>query len=128
MPSVNWRQIAWQSSILHVLYVWVVGLAAVFVISVLRLESSDLFARVPVLITALATIWAAHRVALRAGKQPMVHGLLVGFLVGLIGLILAFTTTGLSAFDFFVFLLYGVGGFLGGRMAQRMLQSGGSDR
>jgi hypothetical protein len=122
MQSIDWRRINWPSVLLHALYVWVVGIAATFLGSVFGLSQSPDFFPAITLIVALATIWASYRVAMRSNQQPMVHGFLVGLLVALPGLILNLFSIGLGVLEMAGFLLQLLGGLLGGRMAQRVLQ------
>lgn len=121
MASVNLRQIAWWPVIRHALYVWIIGLAALFVIGLLDVDPLSSWARLPLLLVGLATIWAGSRVALRGHQQPLLHGFLLGLLVGLLSLILSLTAAGLTRVDLPAFLLDLLGGLLGGRVAQRML-------
>ena len=122
MSSIDRRRINWPSVLLHALYVWVIGIAATFLGSVFGFSQSQDFFPVITLIVALATIWAGYRVATRAGHQPILHGFLVGLLVALAGLILNLFSIGLGVLELAGFLLQLLGGLLGGRMAQRVLQ------
>jgi membrane protein implicated in regulation of membrane protease activity len=122
MKSVDWRQINWQSVILHAVYVWLLGVAIAFFGTVLRLADSPNFASTLTILVALAVVWASYRVATRAGQQPLVHGLLVGLLVGLSGLLLNLFSAGLGVVEIGGFLMEVLGGLLGGRMAQRVLE------
>jgi hypothetical protein len=122
MKSVDWRQINWQSVVLHALYVWLLGIAVAFFGTVLRLADSPNFVSTLTILVALAVVWASYRVATRAGRQPLLHGLLVGLLVGLSGLLLNLFSAGLGVVEIGGFLMQVLGGLLGGRMAQRVLE------
>lgn len=124
MQAVNWRQINWSSVFLYAGYVWVLGLGVAFIGYQLGLGQSRDFTPALMLLVALATFWASHHVALKAGQQPLVHGVLVGVFVGLAGLALALVTTGLGVTEVAAALLQILGGLLGGRVAQRMLAAG----
>ena len=121
MRSINWRRIHWVSVVLNVLYVWMLGLAFAFLGRALRSDQARDFVPILTLVVALATVWVSHRVAIRAGEQPLLHGLLVGLLVGLVGLALSFLTVNIGVVEIVGFLMQVLGGFLGGRMAQRQL-------
>ncbi len=121
MNSIDWRRIHWVSVILNVLYVWMLGLAFAFLGRALRFDQTRDFVPILTLVVALATVWVSHRVAIRAGEQPLLHGLLVGLLVGLVGLALSFLTVNIGVVEIVGFLMQVLGGFLGGRMAQRQL-------
>lgn len=121
MKPIDWRQIHWVSVVLNVLYVWMLGLAFAFLGRALRFDQTRDFVPLLTLVVALATVWVSHRVAIRAGVQPLVHGLLVGLMVGLVGLVLSFLTITISVVEIVGFLMQVLGGFLGGRMAQRQL-------
>ncbi len=66
-------------------------------------------------------MWIAYRVALRAGRQPLLHGLLLGLMVGAASLLLNLLTNPISVVEGAAFLLQLLGGLLGGRSAQRAL-------
>ncbi len=121
MNSIDWRRIHWVSVILNVLYVWMLGLAFAFLGRALRFDQTRDFVPILTLVVALATVWVSHRVAIQAGEQPLLHGLLVGLLVGLVGLALSFLTDNIGVVEIVGFLMQVLGGFLGGRMAQRQL-------
>ena len=121
MKSINWRRIHWVSVVLNVFYVWMLGLAFAFLGRALRFDQTRDFVPILTLVVALATVWVSHRVAIRAGEQPLLHGLLVGLLVGLVGLALSFLTINIGVVEIVGFLMQVLGGFLGGRMAQRQL-------
>ena len=121
MKSIDWRRIHWVSVVLNVLYVWMLGLAFAFLGRALRFDQTRDFVPILTLVVALATVWVSHRVAIRAGEQPLLHGLLVGLLVGLVGLALSFLTVNIGVVEIVGFLMQVLGGFLGGRMAQRQL-------
>ena len=121
MKSIDWRRIHWVSVILNVFYVWMLGLAFAFLGRALHFDQTRDFVPIVTLVVALATVWVSHRVAIRAGEQPLLHGLLVGLLVALVGLVLNFLTVNLTVVEFAGFLMQVLGGLLGGRMAQRQL-------
>lgn len=121
MKAVHWRQINWFSVFLYAVYIWILGMAVAFIGYQLGLGQSRDFTPALMLLVALATFWASHRVALKAGQQPLVHGLLLGLFVGLAGLVLALVTTGVGVTEVAACLLQILGGLLGGRVAQRML-------
>ena len=121
MKSIDWRRIQWVSVVLNVFYVWMLGLAFAFLGRALRFDQTRDFVPILTLVVALATVWVSHRVAIRAGEQPLLHGLLVGLLVGVVGLILNFLTVNLTVVEFAGFLMQVLGGLLGGRMAQRQM-------
>ena len=121
MKSIDWRRIHWVSVVLNVLYVWMLGLAFAFLGRALRFDQTRDFVPILTLVVALATVWVSHRVAIRAGEQPLLHGLVVGLLVGLVGLALSFLTVTIGVVEIVGFLMQVLGGFLGGRMAQRQL-------
>ena len=121
MNSINWRRIQWVSVVLNVFYVWMLGLAFAFLGRALRFDQTRDFVPILTLVVALATVWVSHRVAIRAGEQPLLHGLLVGLLVGLVGLALSFLTVNIGVVEIVGFLMQVLGGLLGGRMAQRQL-------
>ena len=121
MNSINWRRIQWVSVVLNVFYVWMLGLAFAFLGRALRFDQTRDFVPILTLVVALATVWVSHRVAIRAGEQPLLHGLLVGLLVGLVGLALSFLTVNIGVVEIVGFLMQVLGGWLGGRMAQRQL-------
>ena len=124
MNSIDWRRIHWVSVILNVLYVWMLGLAFAFLGRALRFDQTRDFVPILTLVVALATVWVSHRVAIRAGEQPLLHGLLVGLLVGLVGLALSFLTVNIGVVEIVGFLMQVLGGLLGGRMAPRQLSGG----
>jgi hypothetical protein len=105
----------------NVIYVWMLGLGFAFLGRVLRFDESREFVPLLTLVVALATVWVSYRVATRAGDQPIVHGLLVGLLVGIIGLVLNFLTISMTVVEIAGFLMQVLGGLMGGRMAQRQL-------
>ena len=121
MKTIDWRRIHWVSVILNVFYVWMLGLAFAFLGRALRFDQTRDFVPIVTLVVALATVWVSHRVAIRAGEQPLLHGLLVGLLVALVGLVLNFLTVNLTVVEFAGFLMQVLGGLLGGRMAQRQV-------
>ena len=121
MKSIDWRQIHWVAVVLNVIYVWVLGLAFAFLGRVLRFDNGRDFVPLLTLVVALATVWVSYRVAMRAGYQPLIHGLLVGLLVAVIGLMLNFLTVAVTVTEIAGFLMQILGGLMGGRMAQRQL-------
>lgn len=123
MKSVDWRRVNWSSVILYAFYVWILGLAVAFLGFQFGLGQSRDFTPLLMLLVALATFWAANRAAVKAGQQPILHGFLIGLIVGLAGLLLALVTTGLSVTEVAACLLQILGGLLGGRAAQRMLEA-----
>lgn len=118
---VDWRRIQWATVLLSALYVWVLGLAVAFIGFQTGLAQNRDFAPALMLLVALAAFWIGSRAALRAGQQPLLHGLLVGLLVGLGGLVLSVATTGFGVPELAAALLQTLGGLLGGRVAQRMI-------
>ncbi|MCS6844952.1 MAG: hypothetical protein NZ528_11635 [Caldilineales bacterium] len=127
-PRVDWRRVQWATVLLSALYVWVLGLAVAFVGFQTGLAQSREFAPALMLLVALAAFWIANRAALRAGQQPLLHGLLVGLLVGLGGLVLSAATGSVGVPELAAGLLQTLGGLLGGRVAQRMLAGRPSSR
>jgi hypothetical protein len=67
-------------------------------------------------------VWVSFRVATRVGREPLVHGLLIGLLVAVANLLLNYLTVGLSVPVVAGFLLQILAGLIGGRMAQRTLE------
>lgn len=122
MRSIDWRQINWPSVVLNSMYVLVLGIAGAFVGRIFGLDSARDFDPAFTLIIGLITVWVSYRVAIRAGEEPLVHGLLVGLLVALSNLALTYLTVGLGIPQVAGFLLHALGGLLGGRMAQRTLE------
>jgi hypothetical protein len=59
---------------------------------------------------------------MRAGDEPLIHGLLIGLLVALANLLLNYLTVGLGVPEIAGFLLQVLAGLIGGRMAQRTLE------
>ena len=121
MKSIDWRQIHWVAVVLNVIYVWVLGLAFAFLGRALRFDQTRDFVPLLTLVVALATVWVSYRVAIRAGEQPLIHGLLVGLLVAVVGLVLNFLTVSITVVEIAGFLMQVLGGLMGGRMAQRQL-------
>lgn len=121
MRSINWSEIRWGSVVVNVIYVWVLGLGFAFLGRVMRFDEARDFVPLLTLVVALATVWVSYRVALRAGQQPIVHGLLVGLLVGVLGFVLNALTVSLSVVEVAGFLMQVLAGAMGGRMAQRQL-------
>lgn len=123
MDSADMRRINWRSVVLHAAYVWVLGLAAAFFGRIWGLADSRDFIPALTLLVALAVIWASYRVATQTGQQPILHGFLVGLLVGASGLVLNLFSSGLTVVEVAGFFLQVLGGLIGGRMAQRVLQT-----
>lgn len=121
MKSINWSQINWGAIVVNVIYVWILGLAFAFLGRAMRFDESREFVPLLTLVVALATVWVSYRVATRAGDQPIVHGLLVGLLVGVVGLVLNFLTISVTVVEIAGFLMQVLGGLMGGRMAQRQM-------
>lgn len=121
MKSISWSQINWGSIVVNVVYVWMLGLGFAFLGRVFRFDESRDFVPLLTLAVALATVWVSYRVATRAGAQPILHGLLVGVLVGVTGLVLNFLTVTMTVVEIAGFLMQVLGGFMGGRMAQRQI-------
>lgn len=122
MRSIDWRQINWPSVVLNSIYVMVLGIAVAFLGRVFGLAGARDFSPTFILAIGLITVWVSYRVAIRAGHEPLVHGLLVGLLVALTNLTLNYLTVGLGVPEIAGFLLQVLGGLLGGRMAQRTLE------
>lgn len=123
MRSIDWRQINWPSIVLNSIYVMVLGIGVAFLGRVFGLAGARDFDPAFTLLIGLITIWVSYRVATRAGHEPLVHGLLVGLLVALTNLALNYLTVGLGVPEIAGFLLQVLGGLLGGRMAQRVLEA-----
>ncbi len=122
MRSIDWRQINWPSVVLNAIYVMVLSLAVAFFAQVFGLSRWREFNAAFTLVIGLLVVWVSYRVAIRAGGEPLLHGLLVGLLVALANLLLNYLTLGLGVPEFAGFLLQVLGGLLGGRMAQRVLE------
>ena len=73
------------------------------------------------IIVALVTMWVGYRVALRAGRRPTLHGLVLGLMVAISGLVFSYLTAPISSVDLAAFFLLLLGGTIGGRSAQRVL-------
>lgn len=122
MGSVDWRQVNWLGVIVHGAYVWIFGLAVAYFGRLLGLDASREFVPALTVAVALATVFAAYRLATRSGGQPLLHGFLVGLLVAGTGLVLTLLTTNTGVSEVAGFLMQLLGGLLGGRMAQRVQQ------
>jgi hypothetical protein len=122
MRSVDWRQVNWLGVIVHGAYVWVFGLALAYFGRLLGLDTSREFVPLLTVAVALATVFAAYRLAMRTGDQPLMHGFLVGLLVAGTGLILTLLTASAGVPEIAGFLMQLLGGLLGGRMAQQVQQ------
>lgn len=121
MLSSTLREINWPSLVLNTVYVLALGLALAFFGRLLGLEQIGEFVPLLSIAVALITMWIAYRVALRAGRQPLLHGLLLGLMVGAASLLLNLLTNPISVVEGAAFLLQLLGGLLGGRSAQRAL-------
>lgn len=122
MRSIDWRQINWPAVVLNSMYVMALGLAVAFLGQIFGLAGARDFHPAFMLIIALLAVWVGYRVATRAGAEPLIHGLLIGLLVALANLLLNYLTIGLGVPEIAGFLLQVLGGFLGGRMAQRTME------
>ena len=121
MQSGALRDLNWPGLVLNTVYVWVLGLAFAFFGRLFGLDQIDIFAPLLMIVVALIAMWTAHRVAVRAGRQPMLHGLILGLMVAVTGFVLSVLTTPISASEIAAFLLQVLGGLMGGRTAQRVL-------
>lgn len=124
MGFVEWRQVNWLGVIAHGAYVWVFGLAVAYFGRLLGLDASREFVPVLTVAVALATVFAAYRLAMRSAGQPILYGFLVGLLVAGTGLVLSLLTATVAVTEIAGFLMQLLGGLLGGRMAQRVQQGG----
>jgi hypothetical protein len=122
MRSIDWRQINWPSVALNAMYVMALALAVAFFAQVLGLAQWSEFNAALTLIIGLIIVWVSFRVAMRAGREPLIHGLLVGLLVALANLLLNYLTIGLGVPEIAGFLMQILAGLIGGRMAQRTLE------
>ncbi len=125
MGAVDWRQVNWLGVIAHGAYVWVFGLALAYFGRLFGLQASRDFVPALTVAVALATVFAAYRLATRSDGQPILHGFLVGLVVAGTGLVLTMLTATVSVTELAGFLMQLLGGLLGGRMAQRVQQGGG---
>lgn len=121
MKSGALRDLNWPGLVLNTVYVWALGLAFAFFGRLFGLDQIDIFAPLLTIIVALVTMWVGYRVALRAGRRPMLHGLVLGFMVAATGFALNALTDPVSSVDLATFLLLVLGGTIGGRSAQRVL-------
>ena len=115
------RDLNWLGLVLNTVYVWALGLAFAFFGRLFGLDDIDIFAPLLTILVALVTMWTAHRVAVRAGQHPLLHGLILGLMVAITGFILSLLTTPIAASELAAFLLQVLGGLIGGRTAQRVL-------
>ncbi len=122
MFSIDWRQINWPAVALNAMYVMALALGVAFMAQIFGLAQWREFDAAMTVIIALIVVWVSFRVATRAGKEPLVHGLLIGLLVAVANLLLNYLTAGLSVPVVAGFLLQVLGGLMGGRMAQRTLE------
>lgn len=122
MFSIDWRQINWPAVALNTMYVMALALGVAFMAQIFGLAQWREFDAAMTVIIALIVVWVSFRVATRAGKEPLVHGLLIGLLVAVANLLLNYLTAGLSVPVVAGFLLQVLGGLMGGRMAQRTLE------
>ncbi|HSN75190.1 MAG TPA: hypothetical protein VL334_08885 [Anaerolineae bacterium] len=122
MRSIDWRQINWPSVALNAMYVMALGLAVAFFAQIFGLAQWREFNAAFTLTIALIVVWVSFRVAMRAGEEPLLHGLLIGLLVALANLLLNYLTIGLGVPEIAGFLLQVLAGLIGGRMAQRTLE------
>lgn len=121
MQSGSLRNLNWSGLILNTVYVWALGLAFAFFGRLFGLDRIDIFEPLLLIVVALVTMWVAYRVALRAGRQPILHGLLLGLMVATVGLLLTVLTRPLTVAEFAAFFMQVLGGLIGGRSAQRVL-------
>lgn len=122
MFSIDWRQINWPAVALNAMYVMALALGVAFMAQIFGLAQWREFDAAMTVIIALIVVWVSFRVATRAGKEPLVHGLLIGLLVAVANLLLNYLTAGLSVPVVAGFLLQVLAGLMGGRMAQRTLE------
>ena len=122
MFSIDWRQIIWPAVALNAMYVMALALGVAFMAQIFGLAQWREFDAAMTVIIALIVVWVSFRVATRAGKEPLVHGLLIGLLVAVANLLLNYLTAGLSVPVVAGFLLQVLAGLMGGRMAQRTLE------
>ncbi len=122
MFSIDWRQINWPAVVLNAMYVMALALGMAFMAQIFGLAQWREFDAAMTVAIALIIVWVSFRVATRAGKEPLVHGLLIGLLVAVANLLLNYLTAGLSVSVAAGFLLQVLGGLMGGRMAQRTLE------
>ena len=115
------RDLNWPGLVLNTVYVWALGLAFAFFGRLFGLDQIDIFAPLLMILVALVTMWTAHRVAVRAGRHPLLHGLVLGLMVAVVGFVLSVLTTPISASELAAFLLQVLGGLIGGRTAQRVM-------
>lgn len=121
MQSGSLRDLNWPGLLLNTVYVWALGLAFAFFGRLFGLDQIDIFEPLLLIIVALVTMWVASRVALRAGRQPLLHGLLLGLMVAVAGLLLTVLTRPLTSAEIAAFFMQILGGMIGGRSAQRVL-------
>ncbi|MFZ2488077.1 MAG: hypothetical protein WAZ19_08125 [Anaerolineae bacterium] len=119
MRAVDWSEINWAQVALNWMYALVMALALAFVGRLAGLENWSQFNAAFTLALALLVMMISFRLALRVGREPVAHGLLLGGLVGLSTLVLNYLTIGLGLPELAGFLMQIVAGFMGGRMASR---------
>ena len=122
MRSIDWGQINWPAVALNSIYVLALAVAAAFFAQVFGLAQWSEFHAALTLTIALIVVWVSFRVAMRAGSEPLMHGLLIGLVVGVTILVLNYLTIGLNVPEIAGFLMQVLGGLIGGRMAQRTLE------
>jgi hypothetical protein len=122
MRSIDWRQINWPAVALNAMYVMALTLGVAFVAQIFGLSQWREFDSALTVAIALIVVWVSFRVATRVGREPLVHGLLIGLLVAVANLLLNYLTVGLSVPVVAGFLLQILAGLMGGRMAQRTLE------
>ena len=121
MKSGALRDLNWPGLLLNTAYVWALGLAFAFFGRLFGLDKIDIFAPILTIIVALVTMWVGYRVALRAGRRPTLHGLVLGLMVAISGFVFSYLTAPVSSVDLAAFFLLLLGGTIGGRSAQRVL-------
>ncbi len=122
MRPVDWGQINWPAVALNSIYVLALALAVAFFSQVFGLSQWSEFNAALTLTIAFIVVWVSFRVAMRAGSQPLMHGLLIGLAVALAIFALNYLTWGIGVPEIAGFLIQLLGGMLGGRMAQRTLE------
>ncbi len=121
MLSGALRDLNWPGLLLNTVYVWALGLAFAFFGRLFGLDKIEIFTPLLTIVVALVTMWVGYRVALRAGRRPGLHGLVLGLMVAITGFVLTVLTAPVSSVDLAAFLLLLLGGTIGGRSAQRVL-------
>ena len=123
MSSTDWRQINWLAIVINAVYVLVLGLIVAFIGRALGMADAPEFNALFTVVVGLITVWVGYRLASRVQVQPVLHGFLIGLLVGVTNLVLNYLTLGLSTREIAGFMLQVLAGTLGGRMAQRAAQA-----